>query len=121
MLVTPLYSKKQLIIHLFLTVFGKRKELLNCEKIAIVGSRNSSINGGRFCYKISQELNEMGYIITSGLARGIDTEAHKASLKTGTIAIIAGGIDNIYPLENRELYKQIYENGLIITEQPFGL
>lgn len=71
-----------------------------------------------FAYQIAQDLPQ--YTICSGLARGIDTYAHMGSLKNGTIAVIAGGIDNIYPSENKKLYEQIANEGLIISEAPFS-
>jgi len=113
-LLKNIYSPPALI-----TVFGK-KEILNRKKIAIVGSRNSSLNGDRFAYKIANELAEQGFVIVSGLAKGIDTAAHKASTNSGTIAVIAGGIGNIYPKENEELYYKIAETGLVISELPLG-
>lgn len=102
-----------------ITVLGN-KELLNKRTVAVVGSRNASSNGTRFAYKIALELGENNFVISSGLARGIDTYAHRASLDKGTIAVIAGGIDNIYPPENKDLYAQIAEKGIIITENSFG-
>lgn len=95
-------------------------DLLHKNSIAMVGARNATANGCRFAYKLAEELADEGYITTSGLARGIDTAAHKGALETGTIAVIAGGIDNIYPPENAGLYEQIKEKGLIIAELPFG-
>lgn len=103
----------------FLTIYGN-KDLLAKESIAVVGSRNASINGMNFTKKITSELGNSGLTIVSGLARGIDSSAHKASVETGTIAIIAGGIDHIYPPENASLYKEIAEKGLIIAENPYG-
>jgi DNA processing protein len=103
-----------------ITVMGKRKELLSKDKVAIVGSRSASVNGANFAHKIAAEVSEAGYIIVSGLARGIDNYAHNGSLKAGTIAVIASGIDHIYPPENKSLYGEIIEKGLIITEQAFG-
>ncbi len=94
--------------------------LLVRKKLAIVGARNCSINGKNFAYKVAKELSEAGIVIVSGLARGIDGAAHLGSLENGTIAVIAGGIDNIYPPEHKELYKKISENGLIIAESPYG-
>lgn len=96
--------------------------LLNCEKtISIVGSRNTSINNFNFTKKIANELGMYGYKIVSGLARGVDSSAHIGSLKTGTIAVVAGGIDNIYPKENENIYYNILENnGLIISENYLG-
>lgn len=102
-----------------ITIFGKNKNLLIREKIAVVGSRNASTNGTRFAYKISKELGQNEYTVVSGLARGIDTNAHLGSIETGTIAVIAGGINNIYPLENKNLYGEIVKNGLIISENIF--
>ncbi len=94
--------------------------LLDQSIIAIVGARNASGNGLRFTRKISYELGEKGYKIASGLARGIDSSAHNGAIDSGTIAVIAGGIDNIYPHENEKLYKNIMESGLLIAEAPFG-
>ncbi len=103
-----------------ITVLGKDLDILKKDSISIVGSRNASLNGTRFAYKIAKELSDSGYIITSGLAKGIDTYAHKGSLDNGTVAVIAGGIDNIYPFENYDLYKNISNQGVIISENPFG-
>ena len=104
----------------FITIFGKNKELLDKDKIAVVGSRNASLNGTRFAYKIANEISEHRYVVVSGLARGIDSYVHKGSVENGTIAVIAGGIDNIYPPENKDLYLSIAEKGLIVAENPFG-
>lgn len=94
--------------------------LLNRKNIAIVGSRNASANGLRFAYKVSKNLAEHNHVIVSGLARGIDTAAHKASVEKGTIAVLAGGLGHIYPPENEELYYKISDQGLIIAELPIG-
>lgn len=103
-----------------LTIFGKNKDLLKKQKISVIGSRNASVNSTRFAYKIAKELGEKDYVVVSGLARGVDSYAHMGSLETGTIAVIAGGIDHIYPQENEKLYKQISEYGLIVSENVFG-
>lgn len=87
--------------------------------IAIVGSRNASAHGQFFAGKLAKELVEQGYVIASGLARGIDTAAHKSSIP-GTIAVLAGGIDYVYPPENQKLYNTIANDGLIIAELPIG-
>jgi len=92
----------------------------NHDMIAIVGARNASANGCNFAGKLAKELGESGLTVVSGLARGIDSFVHKGSLATGTIGVIAGGIDNVYPPENAPLYKQLRESGAIISEQPFG-
>ncbi len=88
--------------------------------IAIVGARNASVNGRKFAERLARELGENNQTIVSGLARGIDTAAHVGSLESGTIAVVAGGIDIIYPEENKKLYEEIAERGLIIAESPFG-
>lgn len=94
--------------------------LLNHEKIiAIVGARNSSVNGKAFAAKLSKDLVKAGYITVSGLARGIDSSVHSSSLDH-TIAVIAGGTDHIYPPENKTLYEEIAKNGLILAELPIG-
>lgn len=89
--------------------------------IAIVGARNASAAGLRICKTMARELGEAGYLTISGLARGIDTAAHTASLETGTIAALAGGIDKIYPAENAPLAEQIIAHGgTLISEMPLG-
>lgn len=95
-------------------------QLLNQNCIAMVGSRNASINGRKFASKLAGELGHRGQVITSGLARGIDTAAHEGSLETGTIAVVAGGIDVVYPPENQKLYEQIIERGAVIAESALG-
>lgn len=95
-------------------------ELLTKNCIGIVGARNASLAGMKLAKTIAEGLGKANCIVVSGLARGIDTAAHKATLKTGTIAVIAGGIDSIYPPENKALQQQIYEEGLVIAELPFG-
>jgi len=103
-----------------ITVVGHPDIWQNHDVIAMVGARNASANGCQFGQRLARELGESGLTVASGLARGIDTFVHKGSLPTGTVAVIAGGIDNIYPPENASLYKQIQEIGAIISEQPFG-
>ncbi|MCE2687018.1 MAG: DNA-processing protein DprA [Rickettsiales bacterium] len=93
--------------------------LLQKNIISIVGPRNGSFNGMVFAKKIAEELSNNEIVIASGMARGIDSSVHQASLKNGTIAVMAGGINKIYPPENQEMYKEISENGLILTEQGF--
>jgi len=92
-----------------------------CPSIGIVGSRNASINGAKFAAMLAHECGRAGYTIASGLARGIDAAAHRASLATGTVAMLAGGVDRPYPQENFGLLQQIYEQGgATISEMPFG-
>lgn len=89
--------------------------------VGIVGSRNASIAGARFTQQIAAELGKAGFAIISGLARGIDTSAHQYSLKTGTVAVLAGGIDRPYPPQNIGLYHEIPENGgAVVSEMPLG-
>jgi DNA processing protein len=89
--------------------------------LGIVGSRNASISGTKFAAMTARDVGRAGYSIISGLARGIDTAAHRASLDTGTIAALAGGLDQPYPPENIGLLDEITQgNGLAISEMPFG-
>lgn len=89
--------------------------------LGIVGSRNASVAGAKFAAMIATEAGRAGFTVISGLARGIDTAAHRASLSTGTIAALAGGIDKPYPPENLPLYEAICDGGgLVVSEMPFG-
>jgi DNA processing protein len=78
----------------------------HCPCLGIVGARNASLNGRKFTHTLAQELGQAGQVIASGLARGIDTAAHEGALATGTIAVVAGGIDVVYPRENQKLYMR---------------
>lgn len=102
-----------------LSVMGDAR-LLNRPCVAIVGSRNASLNGRRFAELVARDLGRADQMVVSGLARGIDTAAHIGSLETGTIAVIAGGIDVVYPPENKKLYDAIAERGAIVAESPFA-
>lgn len=95
--------------------------LLQRPMIAIVGARNASSLGTRMARALAHDLSAAGYVVVSGLARGVDTAAHLAALPSGTIAVMAGGADVIYPSENTSLGKSIGEQGLILSEQPMGL
>ena len=88
--------------------------------VAMVGSRNASAPASKFAERIARELGEAGFIIVSGLARGIDAAAHRASLATGTVAVLAGGHDHIYPAEHAALLESILPNGAAVTEMPLG-
>ena len=88
--------------------------------VAIVGARNASAAGVKFAERIARELGEAGFGIASGLARGIDAGAHRASVKTGTIAVLAGGHDHIYPPEHAGLAEAILATGALISEMPLG-
>ena len=94
--------------------------LLKKKTFAIVGARNASIIGQKIAGNAATKLGKAGYVIASGLARGIDGTVHSASITTGTIAVVAGGIDVVYPREHQTLYEQIVEYGLVISEMPLG-
>lgn len=96
-------------------------DCLNKPAIGIVGSRNASALGRKIAGTLAADLAAAGYAIVSGLARGIDAEAHRASLTTGTIGVLAGGLDRPYPPEHAELAEAMCEQGLIVSERPFGL
>lgn len=96
-------------------------KLLKRPGIAIVGSRQCSAAGVQVTKLFASQLAEAGFVITSGLARGIDRAAHEASLKTGTIAVVAGGIDWVYPPEHADLQARIAVDGCLVTERPPGL
>ncbi|MEM8936430.1 MAG: DNA-processing protein DprA [Pseudomonadota bacterium] len=88
--------------------------------VAIVGARNASGAGCKLAGLIAKDLGDAGVVVVSGLARGVDGAAHKASLKTGAIAVVAGGVDVLYPPEHDALTKAIAENGAVISERPMG-
>ena len=88
--------------------------------VAIVGSRNASAAGVRFAERISRDLGQAGFATASGLARGIDAAAHRASLSTGTVAVLAGGQDRIYPPEHKDLLASLLEHGAAVSEMPMG-
>lgn len=94
--------------------------LLQKPSIAIVGARNASAAGRKMARDLASTLGEAGLVIVSGLARGIDGEAHAASLGTGTVAVLGGGIDHVYPPQHSALYNQIAERGVIVSESKFG-
>jgi DNA processing protein len=95
-------------------------DLLNRPAIAIVGSRQCSAAGVQLARHFAHELAEAGFVVVSGLARGIDRAAHDASLARGTVAVVAGGIDWIYPPEHAELQHAIGRDGCLVTERPPG-
>lgn len=93
--------------------------------VAIVGARNASANGQKLARELAHGLAATGWCVVSGLARGIDGAAHQGALaagpdKAGTIAVVAGGVDNIYPQENAALRDRILEDGLLVSEMPPG-
>jgi DNA processing protein len=104
----------------FLWLLGN-PALLARPMIALVGARNASSLGKRIARTLAHDLGEAGYIIVSGLARGVDAAAHLAALPYGTIAVQAGGVDIMYPAENTKLAEDIAAQGLRLSEQPMGL
>lgn len=88
--------------------------------VALVGARNASAIGTRMAAQLARDLGALGYVIASGLARGVDTAAHRAALEHGTIAVQAGGIDTIYPAANSALAAEIADRGLRLSEMPIG-
>jgi DNA processing protein len=94
--------------------------LLKKEMIAIVGARNASALARKFADSLSRELGFAGLVVVSGLARGIDTAAHEAALAVGTVAVLAGGVDVIYPPENEKLHAAIKNQGVIVSEMRLG-
>jgi DNA processing protein len=89
--------------------------------VAMVGARNASAAACRFARSLAQDLGQRGAVVVSGLARGIDTEAHRGSIDSGTIGVIASGIDIAFPPENRDLQAQVASQGLLVTEHPPGV
>lgn len=102
-----------------LSGFGHR-HLLTREAVAVVGSRDCSLNGRRLSERFGRELGAAGYVVISGMAKGIDAAAQQGALETGTIAVLAGGVDVVYPKENQELYDAIAARGAVVSEMPLG-
>ncbi|HEX6978057.1 MAG TPA: DNA-processing protein DprA [Alphaproteobacteria bacterium] len=98
-----------------------RVELLHRSAVAIVGARNASANGIRLARQLAGELGAAGHVVVSGLARGIDAAAHRGALQTGTVAVMAGGVDVVYPPENAGLHQEIVASGAVVSEMPPGL
>lgn len=96
-------------------------DYLNQQSVALVGSRNASLNARKLAHKMAFDLGKAGVTVVSGLARGIDTSAHEGSLSTGTIAVVAGGVNVIYPKENTDLFHKICENGAVVSECAWGM
>ena len=94
--------------------------LLDPQAVAIVGARNASAAACRFARGMAHDLGQQGQVVVSGLARGIDSAAHDGALETGTIAIVAGGIDIFYPPKNEARQQALYEVGLVLAEMPLG-
>jgi DNA processing protein len=94
--------------------------LLDRPAVAIVGARNASAAACRFARGLAHDLGQNDLVVVSGLARGIDSAAHDGSLASGTVGVVAGGIDVFYPPENEERQKALYEKGLVLAEMPPG-
>ncbi|NYZ11408.1 DNA-protecting protein DprA [Azospirillum sp. RWY-5-1] len=94
--------------------------LLAKRSVAMVGARNASMNGRKFAEMLARDIGKADYSVVSGLARGIDTAAHRGALDTGTVAVVAGGIDVVYPEENRGLYEQLAAQGAVVAECAFS-
>ena len=94
--------------------------VLDRQSVAIVGARNASAAACRFARGLAHDLGDDGVVVVSGLARGVDSAAHDGALATGTIGVIAGGIDVVYPPENKERQHALYERGLVLAEMPPG-
>jgi DNA processing protein len=97
-----------------------RPSVITQSAVAIVGSRNASAAGARMASILARDLGGAGFIVVSGLARGIDSASHRASLETGTVAVLAGGQDKIYPAEHTDLAASIIEQGATVSEMPMG-
>jgi DNA processing protein len=118
----PLYPKALEAIEdapPILTLLGQ-PEFLAAPIVAIIGARKASANGRRLAQDIAAGLGEEGVVVASGMARGIDAAAHAGALTTGSIAVVAGGIDIVYPEENRGLYQALAKEGAVVAELPFG-
>ncbi len=102
-----------------ITMAGKL-DVLHRPSVAMVGARNASAAGRRFARQLAADLGAAGFSVVSGLARGIDTAAHDGSLATGTVAVMAGGLDTVYPPENAALFDDIRSRGAAVSEQPPG-
>ncbi len=94
--------------------------LLHSRGLAIVGARIASAGGQRIARGLASQAGQAGYAIISGMARGIDAAAHEGALPTGTIAVLGGGVDDIYPPQNTDLYHQLIAQGCIVSESPMG-
>jgi DNA processing protein len=98
-----------------------RADLLQRRVVGIVGARNASANGVRLARQLAADLGATGFVVASGLARGIDAAAHRGALASGTVAVMAGGVDTIYPPENTGLFEEIVAQGAVVSEMPPGL
>lgn len=94
--------------------------LLGRDSLAIVGARIASAGGQRIARGLAAGLGQQGFVVASGMARGIDGAAHEGALPTGTVAVLGGGVDDIYPPEHAALYESLVDQGCIVSESPMG-
>ena len=97
-----------------------RADVLASDCIAVVGARNASANGLHFAEQLAADLGTAGLTVVSGMARGIDARAHAGALATGTVAVMGGGVDVLYPKENRSLFERLLAEGTVVAEAPLG-
>lgn len=97
-----------------------RVDLLNQPSVAIVGARIASAGGQRIARGLAQQLGQAGHVVVSGMARGIDAAAHEGALATGTVAVLGGGVNDIYPSEHADLYARLTEQGCVVSESSVG-
>ena len=102
-----------------LSVCG-RGDLLSRDSIAVVGARNASSGGLHLAERLAADLGAAGLVVVSGMARGIDARAHAGALATGTVGVMGGGVDVVYPKENRSLFERLLVEGTVISEAPLG-
>jgi DNA processing protein len=93
---------------------------LAAPSVAIVGARTASAAGQRFARMLAEGVGQAGFVVVSGLARGVDGAAHEGALATGTVAVLGGGVDDVYPPEHRDLYARIADQGAIVSENAIG-
>ncbi|OEJ66794.1 DNA-processing protein DprA [Magnetovibrio blakemorei] len=94
--------------------------LLKKRTVAVVGARNASLSGKNFARKISADLGAAGFLVASGMARGLDAAAHQGAMDSGTVAVLGGGVDVVYPRENEALYEELCQRGAILSEVELG-
>lgn len=97
-----------------------RTDLLAREALAMVGARIASAAGQRFARGLASELGRAEFVVVSGMARGVDAAAHEGALPTGTVAVLGGGVDDVYPPDNAGLYERLIEDGCVVSESPVG-
>ncbi len=97
-----------------------RTDLLSRDALGMVGARVASASGQRFARGLAAELGRSGFVVVSGMARGVDAAAHEGALPTGTVAVLGGGVDDIYPSDNATLYDRLIEDGCVVSESPVG-